>query len=113
MKSCPQCHLLLESACIEGVDFLVCRGCGGSWHAAETVPCLLSGNLGVVSVISSEFPGISASGMYDGLRQLCPDCRTKTLVLEDHPECGGKELFTCPSCSGIWLRASDRLELLK
>jgi carbonic anhydrase len=58
--------------------------------------------------LDAEFPGVASKGMYEGLRLICPDCRTLYLEREPLPASPDSQAQTCSRCRGIWLKAGER-----
>lgn len=107
MKSCPQCALLLEQVAWENAVLWACRSCGGCWFMAQDFERLTPA-LARLGELDAEFPGIASTGMYEGLRMICPDCRTLYLEREPLPASPDSQALTCSRCRGIWLKAGER-----
>lgn len=107
MKSCPQCALLLEQVAWENAVLWACRSCGGCWFMAQDFE-RLTPVLARLGELDAEFPGIASTGMYEGLRLICPDCRTLYLEREPLPVPPDHQALTCSRCCGIWLKAGER-----
>src|SRR2546429_2871195 len=113
MKSCPQCHLTLESGEAGEVTYAVCRSCGGCWLTAGALSHALESPTETLAEITRLFPSASSNDIFEGLPKPCPDCRTSLLALCPMP---GKEssvcAFHCERCGGWWLNEQERRALV-
>jgi carbonic anhydrase len=107
MKSCPQCALLLEQVTWENAALWACRSCGGCWFMAADFE-RLTPVLARLGELDADFPGVASTGMYEGLRLICPDCRTLYLERETLPTSPQSQALTCSRCRGVWLKAGER-----
>lgn len=111
MKSCPQCHLLLEDALWEETLLAVCRSCGGIWFPRPALAESLRVRRDRFPALDALYPGVASIGMFAGLRLPCPECRADSLErlpLPDLPEALADQ---CTRCGGVWLRAGERAAL--
>jgi carbonic anhydrase len=111
MRTCPQCHLLLEQIEWETPALWVCRSCGGCWFPASTLDDALTTRRSKLAELDTLWPGISAAGMFEGLRLSCPECPLRTLELEPLPAAGNINILRCRNCRGTWLLAGERTKL--
>jgi carbonic anhydrase len=113
MKSCPQCHLLLERAQVEGIDADACTVCGGCWFPGGSLSGAAESNVAGLAELDRVYPGNGAESSYAGLSMRCPDCRTVDLLedaLTSTPELSAP---MCPQCGGVWLAAGRRAAAAK
>src|SRR5437016_5467054 len=110
MKSCPQCHLLLEPVSIATCTLLACRSCGGTWIPYSALRALIESDEAELVALNVQYPGISSPGMFAGLRFPCPDC--PGLFLELAPVEGvTNQAHICSRCGGAWFTPADRASL--
>jgi Zn-finger nucleic acid-binding protein len=113
MKTCPQCHLLLEPIQWEGVTVHACRSCGGCWFAASDFGQAMAASRARLAQLNALFPGIASAGAFEGLPKPCPDCRT--VLLERKPLAQAAEItaMACAQCGGVWLEPGERTALVE
>jgi carbonic anhydrase len=111
LRTCPQCHLLLEQIEWETVALWVCRSCGGCWFPAATLDEALTNRRSKLAQLDTLWPGISAAGMFEGLRLSCPECPLRTLEPEPLSAAGNQNILRCRNCRGAWLLAGERTKL--
>lgn len=105
MRSCPHCHLLLETTQWDGPAAYGCRSCGGVWIVQSDAALLMSDHRLLLQLLEL-YPGVADLAAFDGLPAHCPDCRTVRLE-----EAEPAQPAVCPRCGGVWLEARDRRAL--
>jgi hypothetical protein len=108
MKTCPQCHLMLETVESGGQMAWACRSCGGCWLKAGRDKDVTA-VLGPLSeTLARDFSGLASAGMFEGLPRYCPDCRTNLLQPTEITPPAEVRPLACAACGGVWMEADER-----
>lgn len=112
MKSCPQCHLMLEEATWHESTLSVCRSCGGVWIPEGYRETVLADGRAELKDLATLSPNAMPSPLWDGMVLYCPICPATQMERRESPDIPGHPLIVCPKCSGTWLLTNDRDALL-